>query len=104
MQLYLRIFGLLEKEVLKIKITDLMVCGYWVVMGLARETRESEWTKVYVVLNCCLLVFERNQFDSGHSLLIAITQLSTLAHNPIMSQEPVDILAIFVLFVVVYDN
>ncbi|WMV32582.1 hypothetical protein MTR67_025967 [Solanum verrucosum] len=29
------------------------------------SARESEWTKVKVVLHCCLLVFERNQFDSG---------------------------------------
>ncbi|KAG5590884.1 hypothetical protein H5410_041398 [Solanum commersonii] len=56
MQLYLRVFGLLDREVLKTKITNLMVCGYWVVMGSARENdpkpfsthsdRESEWTKM----------------------------------------------------------
>ncbi|KAG5631451.1 hypothetical protein H5410_003168 [Solanum commersonii] len=29
------------------------------------STRESEWTTGKAVLHCCLLVFERNQFDSG---------------------------------------
>ncbi|KAH0636443.1 hypothetical protein KY289_036358 [Solanum tuberosum] len=29
------------------------------------SARESEWTKAEVVLHCCLLVLERNQFDSS---------------------------------------
>ncbi|KAG5580605.1 hypothetical protein H5410_051232, partial [Solanum commersonii] len=28
------------------------------------SARESEWTKAKAVLNICLLVFEKNQFDS----------------------------------------
>uniref|UniRef100_M1E0G4 Uncharacterized protein n=1 Tax=Solanum tuberosum TaxID=4113 RepID=M1E0G4_SOLTU len=28
------------------------------------SARESEWTKAKVVLHCCLLVFDRNRFDS----------------------------------------
>uniref|UniRef100_M1DZK4 Uncharacterized protein n=1 Tax=Solanum tuberosum TaxID=4113 RepID=M1DZK4_SOLTU len=30
-----------------------------------QSARESEWAKAKVVLHCCLLVFERNRFDSG---------------------------------------
>uniref|UniRef100_M1D929 Uncharacterized protein n=1 Tax=Solanum tuberosum TaxID=4113 RepID=M1D929_SOLTU len=32
------------------------------------SARESEWTKAKAVLNCCLLVFERNQFDSRRNM------------------------------------
>ena len=48
---------------------------------------ESEWSKVETALNSCLLVFERNQFDSGKlfkrkviPIKVYLTHLFTTIH------------------------
>ncbi|KAG5589976.1 hypothetical protein H5410_040490, partial [Solanum commersonii] len=58
-------FWLARERGFETKITDLMLERVNSKPFFTHSARESEWTKVKASLNCCLLVFERNQFDSG---------------------------------------